>query len=285
MASAGMHQKRKPFGAVDGNVRRVVAEGRSSSGDHVRKSKSKSASSSQASSHATSSYLKQGIRGTNPTNQQFNAKAVVAVEQRRDSKTPKMSNLSAIGGAYEMENLRDDDLRKPRKGGGGGKPKEPNDAARHGLDPSPLKLPDPIATVSSTSNMPLTTTMQRQNQSKSKPRDGTDTEDRFVSTSLKRLFQSNIPSSEDQTAKLSVKSQHRFESSKVAPPLVKHPLKTTTTATTYLDPVAKDEVVKSSGIDADEVLGTMQAISRASDHQQRASSSHGKYQYPIFHSM
>jgi hypothetical protein len=279
MASAGMHQKRKPFGAVDGNVRRVVAEGRSSSGDHVRKSKSKSASSSQASSHATSSYLKQGIRGTNPTSQQFNAKPV-AVEQRRDSKTPKMSNLSAIGGAYEMENSRDDDLCKPRKGGGGGgKPKEPNDAARHGLDPSPLKLPDPTATVSSTSNMPLKTTMQHQNQSKSKPRDGTDTEDRFVPTSLKRLFQSNIPSSEDQTAKLSVKSQHRFVSSKVAPPLVKHPLKTTTT--TSLDPVAKDV----TGIDADEVLGTMQAISRASDHQQRASSSHGKYQYPIFHSM
>jgi hypothetical protein len=223
--------------------------------------------------------LKQGIRGTNPTNQQFNAKAVVAVEQRRDSKTPKMSNLSAIGGAYEMENLRDDDLRKPRKGGGGGKPKEPNDAARHGLDPSPLKLPDPLATVSSTSNMPLTTSMQHQNQSKSKPRDGTDTEDRFVSTSLKRLFQSNIHSSEDQTAKPSVKSQQCSVSSKVAPPLVKHSLKTTTT--TSLDPVAKDV----TGIDADEVLGTMQAISRASDHQQRASSSHGKYQYPIFHSM
>ena len=279
MASAGMHQKRKPFGAVDGNVRRVVAEGRSSSGDHVRKSKSKSASSSQASSHATSSYLKQGIRGTNPTSQQFNAKPV-AVEQRRDSKTPKMSNLSAIGGAYEMENSRDDDLCKPRKGGGGGgKPKEPNDAARHGLDPSPLKLPDPTATVSSTSNMPLKTTMQHQNQSKSKPRDGTDTEDRFVSTSLKRLFQSNIHSSEDQTAKPSVKSQQCSVSSKVAPPLVKHSLKTTTT--TSLDPVAKDV----TGIDADEVLGTMQAISRASDHQQRASSSHGKYQYPIFHSM
>lgn len=255
---AAVHQKRKPFGAIDGNAR--FAEKRPSSsfaaaGVDVRKSKSSAAVSSSLSSQ--SNILKQVIRGTNPTDQQFDSKAV---EQRRDSKTPKTSNLSATGGAYNihMENLRD---VKPR--GGKPKPEPPKDAAQHGLDPSPLKLPDPIASSSSSNNKSRRLAIQRQN-SKSKARDG-DSTDGFVSASLKRLFPSKTSSKHEQTIKSS-----RLASAKVAPFV--------NNSSRSIDPIAKGEVGEEvRGVDADEVVEETLGISRMNE-QNRSSHPHGKCQ-------
>ena len=254
--AATMAQKRKPFGAIDGNVR--VAEKRSAAVD-VRKSKSKSSSAAVSSSLSSQSdTLKQGIRGTNSTNQQFDSKTA---EQRRDSKTPKTSNLSATGGAYGFENTRD--VCKPR---GRGKPEPPKDAAQHGLDPSPLKLPDPIA-ISSSNNKSLRLTIHRQQQSKSKPRNGeSDNTDGFVSASLKRLFPSKTSSKHEQTIKSS-----RLASAKVAPYV--------NNSSRNMDPIAKGEVEdEARGVDADEVLDTMQGMFRMNEQQNRTNHPHGKYQ-------
>lgn len=146
------NQNRKPFGSIDGNVR---ASEKNRPIDDVRKSKSGSVASQPSQSHAT--FLTNGIPAGNLTSQ-FDLRIG---ETRRDSKTPKMSNR-----AYAIENLGN--VGKPRTERKREQPTK--DATRNGLDPSPLKLPDP--TSSSSANKSLSLTMKR--HSKSKLRDGAD---------------------------------------------------------------------------------------------------------------
>lgn len=70
--------------------------------------------------------------------------------RRRDSKTPKASNLTTIGGAYGLadEFPELNPTRKKKKPHAKSKQKllERRDASRRKPDPSPLKKPDPTAT-------------------------------------------------------------------------------------------------------------------------------------------
>ena len=262
-----MHQKRKPFGSIDGNAR--ILEKRSSGGDDVRKSKSKSGAEvvpplPSQHSYATSTNLKQNIRGTKPISQLFDVKKTA--EQRRYSKTPKMSNLSATGGAYDVGNLRD--LCQPRmEGGRDGKREPAKNASQQRLDPSPLKLPDPIASVLSPSIKSLKPAKQRQH-SKSKPRDDDGRKDGYVSASLKRLF----PAKDEQTAKSLLNT--RFISAKNAPCI-------NNSSSTNLDPIAKGDE-EANGVDANLGLDTNQGISRISLQQKGEPYHIGNYLFLCF---
>lgn len=257
-----MNQKRKPFASVDGNIR--VSDKRSLGDDDVRTSKSKSGVKvvlSSKSLHATR--MTQGIRGTNPINQQFDVKTV---EQSRDSKTPKMSNLRTTGGAYNMENLND--LCKPRGAvGRGGDKREPSkNASQQGLDPSPLKLPDPIASSSSNkSHRPTRQSLHGQSQSEQRDVDGANW---ILSDSLKRLFPSKTNSNEEQTAKAR-------NSSRLSP--AKFALFVNNSSAKNLDPIAKGEKEVASGIDTNERLNKIQGTSQRNSQGIGASYQHGKY--------
>ncbi len=262
-----MRQKRRPFGSIDGNAR--ISEKRSSGEGDVRKSKSKSGAEvvprlSSQPSHATNTNLKQSIRETNPISQRFDIKK--SVEQRRDSKTPKMSNLSATGGAYDVGNLRD--LCQPRREGGKDGKREPaKDASQHGLDPSPLKLPDPIASSLSPSNKSLKPAKQRQH-SKSKPRDDDGRTDGFVSASLKRLF----PAKDEQTAKSLLNTP--FISAKNAPCV-------NNWSSANLDSSTKGDD-EANGVDANWGLDKKQRISRINLQQKGATDHIGRYLFLCF---
>lgn len=63
---------------------------------------------------------------------------------RRDSKTPKTNNLTTIGGAYGLGDNFGLKRKKPTKS----KKRRDKAANRRGIDPSPLKKPDPSASSS-----------------------------------------------------------------------------------------------------------------------------------------
>jgi len=97
--------------------------------------------------------------------------------KRRDSKTPKTSNRSTVGGAYNLKN--DFDLCRPQEGQH--PPKK--EASRRSItkpDPSPTKLPDP----SSSNTLPF----KAKDPSEPTKHDGAVKRYGFVSASLKRLF-------------------------------------------------------------------------------------------------
>jgi hypothetical protein len=104
-----------------------------------------------------------------------------AAEKRRDSKTPKMGNLTSTGGAYDLK----EEFEAPRPRGD--KRDQHLKSAGHQpaakLDPSPIKRPDPTTTkaLHSTVNRP----------GNSKKRDGSTKQcGGIVAASLKRLFPS-----------------------------------------------------------------------------------------------
>ena len=108
-----------------------------------------------------------------------------AAESRRDSKTPKMGNLTSAGGAYNVN--KELDAPPPRGSRWVQHVKTAGHRPGAKRDPSPTKLPDPT-------NAPAKSTTNRADKStkrhgSSKQRDG------FVAASLKRLF-----SSKDSTA-------------------------------------------------------------------------------------
>ncbi|KAL7551895.1 hypothetical protein ACHAWF_015873 [Thalassiosira exigua] len=128
-----------------------------------------------------------------------------ATERRRDSRTPKTSNLTAAAGAYDLR--KEFDLCLPR---GGKKKKHPSKQGSKGgptaargrpaapagarPDPSPVKLPDPSALRAPTSKA------KRSGESAGHggaPNRG----DNFVSASLKRLFSSKGSTNDAEPAR------------------------------------------------------------------------------------
>ena len=93
-----------------------------------------------------------GRGGTSTT--RFDPKAT---EKRRDSKTPKMGNLTSVGGAYDPK--KEFEAPRPR---GDKRDQHRKSAGQHPaakLDPSPIKRPDPTTTTKaphSTVNRPGT---------------------------------------------------------------------------------------------------------------------------------
>ncbi|KAL3757577.1 hypothetical protein ACHAWU_006022 [Discostella pseudostelligera] len=96
-----------------------------------------------------------------------------------------------------------------------------------------------------------------------KARDGeSDSTDGFVSASLKRLFPSKTSSKHEQTIKSS-----RLASAKIAPFV--------NNSSRNMDPIAKGEVEdEARGVDADEVLDTMQGMFRMNEQQNRTNHPH-----------
>jgi hypothetical protein len=156
-----------------------------------------------------------------------------ATESRRDSKTPKMGNLTSAGSAYDLN--KECDALPPR----GGKWVQHVKTAGHRpvakRDPSPTKRPDP-KNASAMSQRPTTNRPDKstKRQGSSKERDG------FVAASLKRLFSSKDSTVNHPRAKSNNRDRllgsspvHTSSHMKMAG-LVMSPL-------TKPDPIAKDE--------------------------------------------
>jgi hypothetical protein len=153
-----------------------------------------------------------------------------ATETRRDSKTPKMGNLTSVGGAYDPK--KEFEASRPRGDTRGQHLKSAGNHPAAKLDPSPIKRPDPTTTKTphSTVNRPGT-----------KQRGG------FVAASMKRLFPSKDSTINQHRAKtksgrpIAPNRAHSSSDMKMVrstpetdPPLVMSPL-------TKPDPIARDE--------------------------------------------
>jgi len=87
-----------------------------------------------------------GRGGTSTT--RFDPKAT---DKRRDSKTPKMGNLTSVGGAYDPK--KEFEAPRPR---GDKRDQHRKSAGQHPaakLDPSPIKRPDPTTTTKAPHSM------------------------------------------------------------------------------------------------------------------------------------
>lgn len=84
---------------------------------------------------------------TRPGKENLTQKSTSTDAPRRDSKTPKASNLTTIGGAYGLVNdfLGMNPTRKKVHAKSKQKLMDRRDAAKKKPDPSPLKRPDPTA--------------------------------------------------------------------------------------------------------------------------------------------
>ena len=185
MATTKRH-KRKPFGTSAANV--LNSKKRPS---HTRHSKSDRASSPHLCDKQTSrnpgkkhpgkrgSETTENIGRTQGTRLDAREDAIPDAEKRRDSKTPKTNNTSAIMGACSSKNGLN--LREARE-----KPKSTKRATKcrpiAKLDPSPIQRPDPLSSKASASEA-----KRPSNPTRSK---GKISRDKFVSALSKRLFPS-----------------------------------------------------------------------------------------------
>ena len=199
--------RRKPFGTSAGNA--LILKKRPSAAAVINKS----STHDNGRQHLSKSHRHQQHTSTSRQTKQEKTRPdsskEAAAEKRRDSKTPKTSNLTATAGAYDLsKEFGLDQQLRPKRGGKHKTKPSKNDAvvaggAQHNNlhrppaskskpDPSPIKRPDP------SSSLPDSKTKRTSKSNTTKSNNGNNSKrDGFVAASLKRLFPSKTSSKLD----------------------------------------------------------------------------------------